>query len=370
MLKAKDYVWSNSNLALFGTPLEKSIKAASAATEKAWHGVGTEEGLHVWRIHKFVPEKEDPKDHGKFFDGDSYIVLNVKKVGNEYDYDIHFWIGKHSSQDEYGTAAYKSMELDTLLDDKATQHREVQGHESKLFRKYFEFLEILEGGHASGFHHVKAKEYRPRLLQVKGSKRHVVIREVPLSCDSLDEDDSFILDIGERLIQWNGTHANHKEKMKALMFCQHLEGERGKCKNETIDEQYIDKDHEFYKLLGGFTKVVEHGSKKDEEVKTQLKLFRVSDHNLDHPEMKLEAEGDAVKRELFDQNDVFILDGGAEVICWIGKDVTRSERHHGIVYAHDYVKTTDHPLAPVSIAYAGTSHIEGRIDSILAHWLK
>ena len=30
-------------------------------------------------------------------------------------YDVHFWIGQFSSQDEYATAAYKTVELDTLV---------------------------------------------------------------------------------------------------------------------------------------------------------------------------------------------------------------------------------------------------------------
>ena len=40
-------------------------------------------------------------------------------------------------QDEYGTAAYKTVEVDAFLDDAAVQHREVQGHESELFLDYF-----------------------------------------------------------------------------------------------------------------------------------------------------------------------------------------------------------------------------------------
>ena len=41
------------------------------------------------------------------------------------EYDVHFWIGKYSTQDEYGTAAYKTVELDTYHNDKPVQHREV-----------------------------------------------------------------------------------------------------------------------------------------------------------------------------------------------------------------------------------------------------
>ena len=50
-------------------------------------------------------------------------------------------------QDEYGTAAYKTVELDTLLDDKPVQHREVENHESSLFKGYFKsftWVDLME----------------------------------------------------------------------------------------------------------------------------------------------------------------------------------------------------------------------------------
>lgn len=40
-------------------------------------------------------------------------------------------------KDEYATAAYKTVELDMFLSDAAIQHREVEGHESDVFKTYF-----------------------------------------------------------------------------------------------------------------------------------------------------------------------------------------------------------------------------------------
>src|SRR5690606_15312232 len=137
---------------------------------------------------------------------DSYIILNTYKKpdADKLFFDVHFWIGRDSSQDEYGTAAYKTVELDDLLNGDPVQHREIQGAESPLFLSYFKQVQILAGGVDTGFRHVAPKDYKPRLLHIKGT-RNVTVREVPFTIDSLNKGDVFILDSGLILYQLNGS---------------------------------------------------------------------------------------------------------------------------------------------------------------------
>ena len=53
MLTQKKYDWKDSNLALFGSDTEKTVKKDSAKTEKAWIGAGQKIGLEIWRIVQF-----------------------------------------------------------------------------------------------------------------------------------------------------------------------------------------------------------------------------------------------------------------------------------------------------------------------------
>ena len=85
-----------------------------------------------------------------------------------------------NSQDEYGTAAYKTVELDTYHDDKPVQHREVQDHESALFTSYFSSITLMKGGAATGFRNVRPEEYKHRLFQVVGERKNIKVTEIPL----------------------------------------------------------------------------------------------------------------------------------------------------------------------------------------------
>lgn len=69
-----------TNLAEFGSALEKERRKEEGALETAWGegtGVGSEEGLWVWRIENFQVVPAPKKKYGSFFNGDSYIILKV-----------------------------------------------------------------------------------------------------------------------------------------------------------------------------------------------------------------------------------------------------------------------------------------------------
>merc|ERR1712226_1263305 len=108
-------------------------------------------------------------------------------------HDIHIWIGKESSQDEYGTAAYKMVELDEYLGGGPIQHREVEGGASPMFQSYFDSIKVLDGGVDTGFRHVEATKEKPHLYKIKGTEKGMSMTQISVSKSSLNQGDSHIV---------------------------------------------------------------------------------------------------------------------------------------------------------------------------------
>ena len=62
--------------------------------------LGEKEGIKIWRIEKFEVKEIPKQNYGKFYDGDSYIILNTYLKEKKICWNIHFWLGKDSTQDE------------------------------------------------------------------------------------------------------------------------------------------------------------------------------------------------------------------------------------------------------------------------------
>jgi len=359
LVKPKNYDWKDSNLALFGSDTEKQVKKQSAETEPAWKNAGKRVGIQVWRIVNFKVTDWPKEDYGKFFNGDSYIILNTYKPNpdsEELAYDLHFWIGSQSSQDEYGTAAYKTVELDTYLDDKPVQHREVEGYESTLFRTYFpKGIQLLAGGADSGFRHVEPEKYTPRLFHFHGTGKQIVVTQVAASKSRLKSDDVFILDAGLTIYQWNGSGANAFEKNKAMSFVNGLKEERsGKAvSSEVIEEGSPSAQHPFFALLNQEDVTDPHVVTA---VSNEKQLFRVSDAGGQLQFNKVKSG--SVSSSDFDANDVFILETGSSCFVWIGHGASAAEKQNGFGYAHSHLMKTAHPLRPIVIIKEGQKNQE------------
>ena len=81
--------------------------------------------INNFRINKLetvkIPSKMRKYSYEQLLKICSENMWNKDALG----YDVHVWIGKSSTSDEFSTAARKSIELDTFLGGKTIQHNEV-----------------------------------------------------------------------------------------------------------------------------------------------------------------------------------------------------------------------------------------------------
>ncbi|XP_010554831.1 PREDICTED: villin-3 isoform X2 [Tarenaya hassleriana] len=322
------------------------MSSSTKVLEPAFQGVGQKPGTEIWRIENFQPVPVPKSEHGKFYMGDCYIILQTtQNKGGAYQYDIHFWIGKDTSQDEAGTAAVKTVELDAVLGGRAVQHREIQGYESDKFLSYFKPCIIpLEGGVASGFRKPEEEEFETRLYTCKG-KRAVRLKQVPFARSSLNHDDVFILDTKEKIYQFNGANSNIQERAKALEVVQYLKDKyhEGTCDVAIVDDGKLDTESdsgEFWVLFGGFAPIGRKVASEDDVIPetTPPKLSSIVNGQLEP------IEGD-LSKSMLENNKCYLLDCGAEVFVWVGRVTQVEERKAASQAAEDFLASENRPKA-------------------------
>ncbi|WRX35029.1 Villin headpiece - like 4 [Theobroma cacao] len=350
--------------------------------DSAFQGAGQKAGIEIWRIENFLPVPVPKSSYGKFFMGDSYVILKasyfvgdstsglryaLKSSFSKYcsliyyflvqtttlksgalRHDIHYWLGKNTTQDEAGAAAVKTVELDAALGGRAVQYREVQGHETEKFLSYFKPCIIpQEGGVASGFKHVEEEEHKTRLFVCRG--KHVVhVKEasfwtsVPFARSSLNHDDIFILDTKAKIFQFNGSNSSIQERAKALEVVQYIKDtyHDGKCEVAAIEDGKLMADAEtgeFWGFFGGFAPLPRKtASEEDKTVDSHpTNLLSVEKGQA------VPVEADSLTRELLETNKCYILDCGLEVFVWMGRSTPLDERKSASGAAEELIRASD-----------------------------
>jgi gelsolin len=340
MLKDTKIKIEDTNMALFGSPIEKEIKKNAANGEPAWKTISKECGVNVWRVEKFKIVAWPKERYGQFYSGDSYIVLHTYKKDDKVLYNVHFWLGEHTTLDEAGTAAYKTVELDDYLSGLPVQYREVQGSESDAFLKLFNKFEILKGGVDTGFKHVEPEKYQPRLLHIKGKAGKTIVRQVPPSTDSLNQGDVFILDVGLKLYQFQPAGSGVGERSAGTQLARAIDDQRG-SKVEVHVFGYDDKDPHaefFWQFLGG-KKAIKSAAEggDDAKITDKKRVLKVSDAS-----GALKVEEVPFARKSLSTNDVFIVDALHSIFVWIGSAASQAERRNGFSLAQSYLNDQPH----------------------------
>ncbi|NWV69481.1 VILI protein, partial [Malurus elegans] len=313
----------------------------------------TTPGIQIWRIENMEMVPVPTKSYGNFYEGDCYVLLSTRKSGSSFSYDIHYWLGKESSQDEQGAAAIYTTQMDDHLGTVAVQHREVQGHESETFRAYFKHgLIYKKGGVASGMKHVETNTYNiQRLLHVKG-KKNVVAGEVEMSWKSFNRGDVFLLDLGQLIIQWNGPESNRNERLRAMTLAKDIrDRERGgRAKVGVVDGENEDASPELMKVLKhvlGEKRDIQPAisdDKVDQTLKSSLKLYHVSNAsgNLVIQEVAIRP----LTQDMLLHEDCYILDqGGTRIFVWKGKDANKEEKQQAMSRALGFIKAKNYPAS-------------------------
>ncbi|XP_022755445.1 villin-4-like isoform X2 [Durio zibethinus] len=310
--------------------------------DPAFQGAGQKAGIEIWRIENFRPVPVPKLSYGKFFTGDSYVIL--KTTGSKSGalrHDIHYWLGKDTTQDEAGAAAVKTVELDAALGGRAVQYREVQGHETEKFLSYFKPCIIpQEGGVTSGFKHVH-EEHKARLFVCRG--KHVVhVKEVPFARSSLNHDDIFILDTKSKIFQFNGSNSSIQERAKALEVVQYIKDtyHDGKCEVAAIEDGRLMADAEtgeFWGFFGGFAPLPRKTTTDEDKTVDShpTKLLSVEKGQAEP------VEADSLTRVLLNTNKCYILDCGLEVFVWMGRNTSLDERKSASRALEELIRGSD-----------------------------
>lgn len=288
--------------------------------------VGQTPGLSVWEIENFLPNQIDEVLHGKFYEGDCYIILKTVLDDNQsLNWSIFYWIGTEATLDKKASSAIHSVNLRNFLGAQCRTIREEQNDESEEFLQLFPAgIEYMEGGRtASGFFSVEEAEVNKRMYrlhELSNRQRQLYIETVPLDIESLDSRFVFVIDAGYKVYVWNGSKSKNTMKQKARLLAEKINKEERKAKAEIIFCYEGEEMEDFWTELGIENQAIdiEHLEHVDidnfKPVKSLLYQVGLGMGYLELPQIHYK-EG-RLTSSLLETRNVYILDCCSDLFVW------------------------------------------------------
>lgn len=318
-------------------------------------------GLTIWEIENFLPNQIEEAVHGKFYEGDCYIVLktSVDDTGS-LTWQIYFWIGEKATLDKRACAAIHAVNLRNFLGAQCRTIREEQADESDEFLNLFDTdIAYIEGGRtASGFYTVEDMIYVKRLYRVHNAGcSSIHLEPVLVSLESLDPRFVFVLDTGLKIYMWYGKKSKNTFKSKARLMAEKINKNERKNKAEIITEVPDEESRDFWTALGEEEPPeeppVEHVESNFVPVTPRLYQVRLGMGYLELPQVEV-PHGKFANTLLCNRN-VYILDCYPDVYVWFGKKSTRLVRAAAVKLSHELFSMITRPkYALVSRVQEGT----------------
>ena len=286
--------------------------------------VGLLPGITVWEIENFLPNRMDDALHGKFYEGDCYIVLKTTLEDNQnLDWQIYYWIGSGATLDKKACSAIHAVNLRNFLGAHCRTVREEQAEESDAFIELFPSgIIYMEGGRtASGFFTVEEVEFTNRMFRLHELANRIYMEAVSLEASSLDPRFIFLVDNGYKIYIWNGKKSKNTMKQKARLLAEKINKEERKSKSELIFCNQDMEPEEFWLAVGGEQESVQRRDVCEHNDSTETKLvdpilYRVC-LGMGYLELpQIDYKPKPLTRKHFETKNVYIMDCFSELFVW------------------------------------------------------
>lgn len=305
-------------------------------------------GLTIWEIENFLPNKIEQVIHGKFYQGDCYIVLKTYVDDNgQLIWQIYFWIGAEATLDKRACSAIHAVNLRNYLGARCRTIREEQNDESDEFLALFDTpITYIEGGRTStGFYTVEDVMHNTKMYRVHANGPTIHMEPVPVDVDSLDPRYTFIIDTAEKIFLWYGKISKNTLKSKSRLFAEKINKNERKSKNDIYMEVQGEESEDFVKLFeiesAAEIRPTEHVDEDFKPPKPTLYQVTLGMGYLELPQVEVPQQ--KLVHTILVSKNVYILDCGINLFVWFGKKSTRLVRAAAIKLSQELFNMIKRP---------------------------